>query len=686
MFNNINNFFESTSKLILFCLGLLFFFNFNLVQANVENHQYPKIANYFLSWSLPDEKIEELAKWDFLILDMENQINNPEKIRKIREINPQITILAYIPIEEINYDSINSEYTQLRKELTEYCPENWYLHDLQGKRFGFWLDSKLINITDQASLKNNQRWNTFLPNFVSTKILSTGLWDGIFYDNTSHVVSWVKPGQIDLNNNGRPENDFQVDAQWKAGAMKILKLTREANPEYIIIGNSASHLDFQEYLNGRMYETFPTPWEGDGSWEYVTDLYLNRFPVQSLEPQIYVINSNTENTGVMDNYRKMRFGLISTLLGQGYYSFDFGDRSHTQTWWYDEYNSFLGNPQSDPYNVLDRENKNIQPGLWRRDFSRGVVVLNSTDQEQIYIFKGESFEKINGQQDRRINNGSKINWLKLAPQDGTILLKINKEILNSNYFNGQFVRIFNKDGRQERNGFFSFEEEYSGNVEILKTDLDQDGDLEVLINSRGQISIYKNSREVNTFYPYGEEFTSHISIAVGDLDQDGKKEIITGAGLGGGPHVKIFNQEGKLVNPGWFSYNPAFKGGISVAVSDINNDGQLEIITGAGLGGGPHVRVFNKRGQLINQFFAYEADFYGGITVAVGDVNQDGLKEIITSPGPGGQSEIRVFSQYGHLLSNFQAYNISDQVDTKVVTNDLDHNGIDEILVSIKDF
>jgi len=636
----VNNFKKllSITKISLFLVILVLGLNPLFSQAGKEeiisNQTYPKIANYFLSWSLLDKSVLELAKWNILILDMENQVNNPEKLRKIRELNPNVVILAYVPIEEIVYDNVNCQFTQLRKKIADYSPESWYLHNNKRERISFWPGAEVMNITNSAPLKEGQRWNTFLPYFVKNEILATGLWDGIFYDNTSHSISWVKPGKIDINNDGRADSDFYVDAQWKAGTMKMLRSTREANPNYIIIGNSASDIDFQKYLNGRMFETFPTPWEGNGDWGYVTDLYLNRFPLKSLDPQVYVINSNTENTGVMDNYRKMRFGLTSTLLGKGYYSFDFGDRSHTQTWWYDEYSSFLGDSQSEAYNLLDSDDQNIEVGLWRRDFARGIVIVNSTNQEQVYVFRGEDFEKINGKQDRRVNNGSKINWLRIAPEDGVVLLKTNKDIIGSNYLNGNFVRIFNMDGHQERNGFFTFQEEYQGNMEILKTDLNGDGKLEVLANGEGKIFIYKEGQETKSFYPYTENFKKHISFAVADLD----------------------------------------------------NDGNQEIITGAGPGGGPHVRVFNKEGELINQFFAYESDFYGGISITAGDLNEDGLKEIITSPGQGGNSQVKIFTQYGHLLNNFFAYDYQTSVSTRVVSNDINHDGVDEILVSIDNF
>ena len=63
------------------------------------------------------------------------------------------------------------------------------------------------------------------------------------------------------------------------------------------------------------------------------------------------------------------------------------------------------------------------------------------------------------------------------------------------------------------------------------------------------------------------------------------------------------------------AYNKNFRGGISIATGDINNDGKAEIITGAGPGGGPHIRIFSSKGKIINAFFAYKQDFIKGVNV-----------------------------------------------------------------------
>ena len=61
------------------------------------------------------------------------------------------------------------------------------------------------------------------------------------------------------------------------------------------------------------------------------------------------------------------------------------------------------------------------------------------------------------------------------------------------------------------------------------------------------------------------------------------------------------------------------------------------LATGTGIGGGPHVKVFDAdSGALRFEFSAYDPSFRGGVRVAVGDVTGDGTPDIITAPGPGG--------------------------------------------------
>jgi hypothetical protein len=60
-------------------------------------------------------------------------------------------------------------------------------------------------------------------------------------------------------------------------------------------------------------------------------------------------------------------------------------------------------------------------------------------------------------------------------------------------------------------------------------------------------------------------------------------------------------------------------GGVHVAAGDITGDGVAEIITGAGAGGGPHVRAVSVTGATLTEvasFYAYDPAFFGGVRVA----------------------------------------------------------------------
>jgi len=53
-----------------------------------------------------------------------------------------------------------------------------------------------------------------------------------------------------------------------------------------------------------------------------------------------------------------------------------------------------------------------------------------------------------------------------------------------------------------------------------------------------------------------------------------------------------------------------------VATGDVDGSGLARIITGAGPGGGPHVRTFTPAAVPGLSFFAYDPGFTGGVFVA----------------------------------------------------------------------
>jgi len=93
--------------------------------------------------------------------------------------------------------------------------------------------------------------------------------------------------------------------------------------------------------------------------------------------------------------------------------------------------------------------------------------------------------------------------------------------------------------------------------------------------------------------PAGSHRDAGAGVGAGRIDGDGQADIITGAGAGGGPHVKAFSGANGSLLRSFIGYDPAFTGGVSVSSEDVDGDGRADIITGAGTGGGPHVRIFS---------------------------------------------------------------------------------------------
>jgi RHS repeat-associated protein len=131
--------------------------------------------------------------------------------------------------------------------------------------------------------------------------------------------------------------------------------------------------------------------------------------------------------------------------------------------------------------------------------------------------------------------------------------------------------------------------------------------------------------------------------------------LVTGPDAGSQPLVKVFDATTYALKFTIMAYDPSFTGGVRVAVGDITGPGSQDIVTAPGPGGGSLIKVWNSTtGALESSFNAYDAGQTDGAFVAAGDVNGDGHADIITGTDVGAKPLVKVFSGVDNsLLSSF---------------------------------
>ena len=645
--------------------------------AKTPADKYVRTANYYLRGGsdIRREDYEKLAKYDLVVMPVENQYYLPDIFPALRKANPNIVLLAYISSKSWNdqywHDPVHD---LLRRDIQD----DWWLKDSRGQALSVWPGTRMLNPV--------KGWGDRLARFARETVQDAGVWDGIFYDEFSSNISWLNGGDVDLHGEGRKPDHALLDVGWRRSMENLLKKTRElVGPDFIVITNGDSASELQPFVNGRMFELFPTPWEAGGSWSAVTRNYW-RLETQVGYSPILVINSSAGNRDNPTDYREMRFGLTSTLLGGGYFSFDYGDQNHGQLWWYDEYDVRLGKPVSRPLNLLNLAARGAEPGVWRRDFENGIALVNSTRAEQTVKF-GQELERLRGLQDPAVNDGSVTESVTIPPQDGLILLKRISKLVGGAFPNGAFARFFDAAGGKVRNGFFAYEPLATGQATVLTIDLNGDGGQEKVVAGRSAVTIYgADGTKRAEFKPYGEAYAQGVNVAAADLDGDGRLEVITGTGRGAGPQVKIYNIDGRPLGPGFFAFDSRARGGVQVAAGDVNGDGKVEIICGAGYDAYPTARVFTSTGRLLTAFPAYGGGYRAGVRVAVGDLDGDGKAEIVTGAAPGGGPHVRIFSGMGRSWGKgFFAGDPSARNGVQVAVTDVNADGKAEIVALTTD-
>lgn len=202
---------------------------------------------------------------------------------------------------------------------------------------------------------------------------------------------------------------------------------------------------------------------------------------------------------------------------------------------------------------------------------------------------------------------------------------------------------------------------FANGAEISAGDIDGDGQIEYVAAPEGsaaRIFVFVRNGDLKKSFPVLDgKFIGGVNVTVSDLNADGVAEIIIGAKAGGGPHVEVYDGEG-VKESSFLAYDHSFRGGVDVAVGDINADGIPEIVTASGYESPGHIRAFTSTGHPLNvSFFPFGEKADAGASLAVGDVDSINRgDEIISVPLGAASPTIVVSNNRGTELANFSAF------------------------------
>jgi hypothetical protein len=245
--------------------------------------------------------------------------------------------------------------------------------------YGAWM----LNVTaycphDPAT---GQTWDDYLSQHTLS-LLAAAPWDGVYFDNANPDISYLSNGLGDADNDNTADGgNGLTGTAWHDGEAQLLSQTHNGAPNAIIDANGGY---YPGLTDGTELEHFPFY---NTNWIYGQTQYLQYAGPSAANPMT-ILNPDTTNTGTQ-NLQLMREGLATSLMGNGFFSYDYGTASHGQAWWYDEYDNGAGSSLASAL-TASGTTVSLAPGTGGR-FTSGVIVFvpntagSALDAEQMLV-------------------------------------------------------------------------------------------------------------------------------------------------------------------------------------------------------------------------------------------------------------------------------------------------------------
>jgi hypothetical protein len=391
---------------------------------------FPRLAGIFIGDPRPYEDPNyqrDIAKLDYAILSVFpgweeiHGITMEEVAKRIKAINPRIRLFLYFCPE--SREDPNNAWAAVNSKL--YSQKWWaYTSGVNGTKVlsDFGDGTYIVNLTNFTPADSSgKRANEWMATHAIENVMNgRPSVDGTYTDN----VFWKPRMDVDWNRDGSrdSQNNAAVQKYYREGTATYLNHLKRLMPGRPHIGNVAdwgkAESDITEYhqvLNGGVMENLigkDHSVETYLGWHVMMGRYRKTMAAFA-EPRLGMFSQSGSRT----DYRGFRYGFASALLDDGYYAYHDINKGFSGVVWFDEFDVELGTATSTPPTAA------WQQGVWRRDFQGGIALVNPKGNGDKNVTIEGEFRRINGEQDRAVNNGQAVTKVTLRDRDGIILLR-----------------------------------------------------------------------------------------------------------------------------------------------------------------------------------------------------------------------------------------------------------------------
>jgi hypothetical protein len=408
---------------------------------------YPRIGAYEIGGSKmtadPDYR-QALSKHDIVILGMWRNWRGTDavtgEVLTIRDVvvdikrraaadnNRKMLIGKYTILMESSSDPGNSASTDKWNKLSsEVGPglsinNDWWARNKNGENTSSFRNNWNTNVTEHVQRDaNGDTW----PEWAARRDYEVFFRDIPELD-VWYIDNWFYKPRVRADWDGDGDDDDAdsetVRRDYRKGLLNGLKRARQLAPDRIFIGNvdgspqsgngMLTEPEYKSQISGLYEGAMGLSWSQEtwGSWESMMQQYQSTLANSRDRLLIMTVH------GDANDYALMRYGLTSCLMDDGYYYYTAENIRYRSALWFDEYDADLGRAIDPP------QFKAWQNGVYRRRFENGVVLVNPKGNGTRTVKPGPGYNRIDGTQDRTVNNGQAADSVTLAERDGIVLI------------------------------------------------------------------------------------------------------------------------------------------------------------------------------------------------------------------------------------------------------------------------